>query len=101
MAPCPGIPQSEAKIREADRLECEAWNTFIWAGGPAMRSPGEPQAEPAGRHQGCRTRDRQGAGTEKAAPGAGRLRREAIADRSPVGSEQKTTHRHTRCYFGG
>jgi hypothetical protein len=48
MAPCPGIPQSEAKIREADRLECEAWNTFIWAGGPAMRSPGEPQAEPAG-----------------------------------------------------
>jgi len=30
----------------ADRLECEAWNAIMWAGGPAMPSPGEPQAEP-------------------------------------------------------
>jgi hypothetical protein len=37
---------AEAKIREADRLECEAWNAIIWAGGPAMPSPGDPQAEP-------------------------------------------------------
>jgi hypothetical protein len=37
---------AEAKIREADRLECEAWNAIIWAGGPAMPLPGEPQAEP-------------------------------------------------------
>jgi hypothetical protein len=37
---------AEAKIREADRLECEAWNAIVWAGGPAMPSPGEPQAEP-------------------------------------------------------
>jgi hypothetical protein len=37
---------AEAKIREADRLECEAWNAVVWAGGPAMPSPGEPQAEP-------------------------------------------------------
>jgi hypothetical protein len=37
---------AEAKIREADRLECEAWNAIMWAGGPAMPSPGEPQAEP-------------------------------------------------------
>jgi hypothetical protein len=36
---------AEAKIREADRLECEAWNAIMWAGGPAMPSPGEPQAE--------------------------------------------------------
>ena len=34
------------KIREADRLECEAWNAIMWAGGPAMPSPGDPQAEP-------------------------------------------------------
>ena len=27
---------AEAKIREADRLECEAWNAIMWAGGPAM-----------------------------------------------------------------
>ena len=25
---------AEAKIREADRLECEAWNATMWAGGP-------------------------------------------------------------------
>jgi hypothetical protein len=37
---------AEAKLREADRLECEAWNAIMWAGGPAMPSPGEPQAEP-------------------------------------------------------
>jgi hypothetical protein len=37
---------AEAKIREADRLECEAWNAIMWAGGPAMPSPGEPQAQP-------------------------------------------------------
>src|ERR1700704_973695 len=37
---------AEAKIRETDRLECEAWNAIMWAGGPAMPSPGEPQAEP-------------------------------------------------------
>jgi hypothetical protein len=27
---------AEAQIREADRLECEAWNVIMWAGGPAM-----------------------------------------------------------------
>jgi hypothetical protein len=27
-------------------LECEAWNAIMWAGGPAMRSPGEPRGEP-------------------------------------------------------
>jgi hypothetical protein len=37
---------AEAKIREADRLECAAWNAIMWAGGPAMPSPDEPQAEP-------------------------------------------------------
>lgn len=37
---------AEAKLREADRLECEAWNAIMWAGGPAMPSPGESQAEP-------------------------------------------------------
>src|SRR5664279_5483891 len=37
---------AEAKIREADRLECESWNAIMWAGGPAMPSPGDPQAEP-------------------------------------------------------
>jgi hypothetical protein len=37
---------AEAKIREADRLECEAWNAIMWAGGPAMPSPGDHQAEP-------------------------------------------------------
>jgi hypothetical protein len=37
---------AEAKLRNADRLECEAWNAIMWAGGPAMPSPGEPQAEP-------------------------------------------------------
>jgi hypothetical protein len=37
---------AEAKIREADRLECEAWNAIMWAAGPAMPSPGDPQAEP-------------------------------------------------------
>ena len=39
---------AEAKIREADRLECEAWNAIMWAGGPSMPSPGDPQAEPRG-----------------------------------------------------
>ncbi|WP_315747571.1 MULTISPECIES: hypothetical protein [unclassified Bradyrhizobium] len=33
-------------MREADRLECEAWNATMWAGGPAMPTPGEPQANP-------------------------------------------------------
>jgi hypothetical protein len=37
---------AEAKIREADRLEGEAWNAIMWAGGPAMPSPGDVQAEP-------------------------------------------------------
>jgi len=37
---------AEEKLREADRLECGAWNAIMWAGGPAMPSPGEPQAEP-------------------------------------------------------
>jgi hypothetical protein len=40
------IRSAEAKFREADRLECEAWNAIMWAGGPAMPSPGDPQAEP-------------------------------------------------------
>jgi hypothetical protein len=40
---------AEAKIREADRLECEAWNAIMWAGGPAMPSPGEPQARAQNR----------------------------------------------------
>lgn len=35
---------AEAKLREADRLDCEAWNAIMWAGGPAMPSPGDPQA---------------------------------------------------------
>src|SRR5258707_12321814 len=37
---------AEAKIREADRLECEAWNAIMWAGGPAVPSPGDPQGGP-------------------------------------------------------
>lgn len=37
---------AEAKLREANQLECEAWNAIMWAGGPAMPSPGDPQAEP-------------------------------------------------------
>jgi hypothetical protein len=37
---------AEGKLREADKLECDAWNAIMWAGGPAMPSPGEPQAEP-------------------------------------------------------
>jgi len=37
---------ADAKIRKADRLECEAWKSIMWAGGPAMPSPGDPQAEP-------------------------------------------------------
>ncbi len=32
---------AEAKIREADRLECEAWNAILLAGGPAIPSPGD------------------------------------------------------------
>jgi hypothetical protein len=27
---------AEAKLREADRLECEAWNPIMWARGPAI-----------------------------------------------------------------
>ena len=45
---------AEAKIREADRLECETWNAIMWAGGPAMPSPGEPQGSalrPQVRHR--------------------------------------------------
>ena len=37
---------AEAKIREADKLECDAWNAIMWAGGPAMPSGDEPQANP-------------------------------------------------------
>jgi hypothetical protein len=37
---------AEEKMREADKLECEAWNAIMWTGGPAMPSPGEPQANP-------------------------------------------------------
>ena len=33
---------AEAEIGEADRLECEAWNAIMWAGGPAMPSPRDP-----------------------------------------------------------
>lgn len=33
---------AEAKIREADPLEWEAWNAIMWAGGPAMPSPSDP-----------------------------------------------------------
>ena len=43
---CHRAGAAEAKIREADRLECEAWNAIMWAGGTAMPSPGDPQAEP-------------------------------------------------------
>lgn len=35
---------AEEKLREADR--CDAWNAIMWAGGPAMPSSGEPQANP-------------------------------------------------------
>jgi hypothetical protein len=32
---------AEAKIREADRLECEAWNAIMWAGDAVARgTPG-------------------------------------------------------------
>lgn len=37
---------AQAKLQEADRLECDAWNAIMWAGGPAMPSPGEAQANP-------------------------------------------------------
>jgi hypothetical protein len=37
---------AEAKLQQADRLECDAWNAIMWAGGPAMPSPGEAQANP-------------------------------------------------------
>ena len=37
---------AEAKLREAERLECDAWNAIMWEGGPAMPSPDEPQANP-------------------------------------------------------
>ena len=36
---------AEAKMREADRLEYEAWNAIVWAGGPAMPSPGDPHRQ--------------------------------------------------------
>ena len=36
---------AEAKNRDADRLECEAWNAIMWDVGQ-MPSPGVPQAEP-------------------------------------------------------
>lgn len=37
---------AEAKLREADRLECETWNAIMWAGGPAIPSPSDSRAEP-------------------------------------------------------
>jgi hypothetical protein len=37
---------AENKLREADRLACEAWNAIMWAGGPARPALGEPQANP-------------------------------------------------------
>jgi len=37
---------AEEKLREAGRLECYAWNGIMRAGGPAMLSPVEPQANP-------------------------------------------------------
>ena len=37
---------AEATLREADRLECEAGTRSCGPGGPAMPSPGDPQAEP-------------------------------------------------------
>jgi hypothetical protein len=37
---------AEEKLREADRLECEAWNAIMWAGGPARPAPDDAQAEP-------------------------------------------------------
>ncbi|MGJ5036615.1 hypothetical protein ACQR13_21115 [Bradyrhizobium sp. HKCCYLRH3059] len=37
---------ADEKLRQADRPECEAWNAIMWAGGPAMPAPGEPQANP-------------------------------------------------------
>lgn len=37
---------AEAKLREADKLECDAWNAIMWAGGPAAPAPGEAKAEP-------------------------------------------------------
>jgi hypothetical protein len=40
------VREAEAIIRDADRMECEAWSALMWAGGPAMPSPGERQAEP-------------------------------------------------------
>ena len=41
-----GSDPERGGIREADRLECEAWNAIMWAAGPAMPSPGDPRAEP-------------------------------------------------------
>jgi hypothetical protein len=38
--------EAEAIEREADRQECEAWTALMWAGGRAMPSPGEQQANP-------------------------------------------------------
>jgi hypothetical protein len=38
--------EAAAIVREADRLECEAWSALMWAGGPAMPSPGDAQANP-------------------------------------------------------
>jgi hypothetical protein len=37
---------ADAKIRSADRLEWEAGNAIMWAGGPAVPSPSGRQAEP-------------------------------------------------------
>jgi hypothetical protein len=41
-----GMSVSCRQPEKADRLECEACNAIMWAGGPAIPSPGEPQAEP-------------------------------------------------------
>lgn len=40
------LREFDAIIREADRMECEAWSALMWAGGPAMPSVGETQANP-------------------------------------------------------
>lgn len=37
---------AEAKLREADRLECEAWNAILWANGPAQPARDEQRANP-------------------------------------------------------
>jgi hypothetical protein len=40
------VREAETIIRDADRMECEAWSALMWAGGPAMPSSGERQAQP-------------------------------------------------------